>query len=85
MKRWRELKPRAELNDFQVTLEAEQAIVDPVLNAAQQWLEDFIEQTPAKSLVGVAAKLSYQAEWAAIGYEYLLIDVGQVAEVGRGF
>lgn len=58
------LRPRCWLSGrgFRVTIETEKEIINPISDAAEYELKDWIEETPAVGLAGVAAKLRYAVE-----------------------
>jgi hypothetical protein len=58
-RRLRECYPqrKALYREFKISMEIEAEIVNPTVTAAEVQLEEFIEETPPRSLVGAAVKL----------------------------
>jgi hypothetical protein len=64
LQRWLDLQQRTRLGSrgFKVTKETEKEIVNPIADAAESELWDWIRGTPATGLAGVIAKLRFALE-----------------------
>jgi hypothetical protein len=85
LQRWREMCHRMHISKNLglegVTVKLEQEIALPTAYAAQGELEDWIGDTPAEGLVGVAAKLSFQLEMTGEDDCNIFVDLEQMLEV----
>ncbi|MBV9828025.1 MAG: hypothetical protein JO001_20520 [Alphaproteobacteria bacterium] len=83
LQRWHDMQPRMRLSDrgFNVTVDNECEIIEPIAYEAENELSDRIEETPAKGLPGVLIKLRFLAGKRGIFADDYMDIFGQLAEV----
>ncbi|MBV9829588.1 MAG: hypothetical protein JO001_28540 [Alphaproteobacteria bacterium] len=83
LQRWHDMQPRMRLSDrgFNVTVDNECEIIEPIAYAAEEELDDYIEQTPAEGLPGVLVKLRFLAGKRGIFADEYVDIFGQLTEV----
>ena len=83
VQRWHDMQPRMRLSDrgFNVTVDNECEIIEPIAYEAENELSDRIEETPAQGLPGVLIKLRFLAGKRGIFADEYVDIFGQLAEV----
>ena len=68
------LKEKALHREYDITMEVERDLYNPIVEPARDELWDFLEQTPPRSIVGAAAKLRFLVD----------NDIGVLSDVNDG-